>query len=118
MGDKDAVLKEVIETLRKAGEEMEMREKRKKHAFIPLNCQVHTCGNEPVAYCYEGYVFVCQFHLEEFCIPEKHNIEPNLEIAAIECINECERQIKMSLSYIEKQKEEIRRYKRWLEKKK
>ena len=94
-----------------------MREKGKKHAFIPLSCQVHTCKSEPAAYCYEMYAFVCQHHLEEFCIPEHHNIEPNLEMTAIECTQECQRQIRMSLSYIKKEREEIRRYKRWLEKK-
>jgi len=90
------------------------RKKIKEHPYIPLTCQVHTCNSEPVAYCYEMYVFVCEAHFEQYCLPEKHRVEPNLVDAATECIEECERQIKMSLSYIEKQKEEIERYKRWV----
>lgn len=83
--------------------------KKYKHGYVPLECQVHTCKNVPVAYCYEMYVFVCEEHRQHYCIPDGHrleSIEEGLEI----CIRECISNIKQSESYIRNQQKEQMRY--------
>ncbi len=84
-----------------------------KPEYIPLECQIHTCHNEPIVYCNTMYVFVCEYHKKEFCDKEKHNLE-SIECGLQFCIDECQSTIKLSLSYIKNQGKELLRYRNLL----
>lgn len=58
--------------------------------YIPQECQVHTCPNPAVAFCGRMYIFVCDEHIKQYCIPDKHRLHPiaeALELCAVEAEN-------------------------------
>lgn len=43
--------------------------------YVPQLCQVHSCKRYSVAFCMNTYVFVCEQHRQEFCVPDKHELQ-------------------------------------------
>ncbi len=78
-------------------------------SHIPMECQVHSCHNEPIIFCYAMYGFVCDAHKKEFCDKDKHEVI-SIKEGLIYCKKECISQINQSYSYINRQKKNLLRY--------